>query len=107
MDNRAQPDLEAIADKRPPMPRNFKWYSICSGCSGVKLDGHYNPACGRCNTGHWVNDELQEFSHWLYKHNPKLWREWANRETTPAQPGHAARHFLETIFPGLRKKANK
>lgn len=84
-------------DKRPPMPTNFTWFSICSA------HRKYNPECNCCNAGSWVNDEKHELSGWLYKHDPKLWRKWANRETTPDQPGHAARHFLESIFPGLKK----
>lgn len=80
------------------MPTNFQWYSICSA------HRDYHPDCPNCNVGHWVNDELHELDHWLYEHDQKLWRKWANRETTPDQPGHDARHFLESVFPGLRRK---
>lgn len=85
-------------DKRPPMPTNFYWSSVCSSHLEYKAE------CGNCNAGRWINDELLECTHWLYEHYPKIWREWANRETTPDQPGHKARHFLESIFPGLRRK---
>jgi hypothetical protein len=85
-------------NKRPPMPTNFTWYSVCSA------HRDYNTECANCNAGHWVNDELTEFTHWLYERYPRIWRKWANRETTPDQPGHTARHFLESIFPGLRSK---
>jgi hypothetical protein len=94
---------DVLVDKRPPMPKNFSWYSVCSGCSGQKLDGHYNPECPRCNAGRWVNDEFHELDSWLYKHDAKLWQKWANRETNEGEPGHEARHFLEKIFPNLRR----
>jgi len=98
---------EATKDLRPPMPTNFSWCSVCSGhsCQNPEhphIEG-YCPNCGRCNAGRWVNDEFKELDHWLYTHDPDLWRKWANRETTPDQPGHAARHFLESIFPNLRR----
>lgn len=86
-------------DKRPPIPTNFQWFSVCSAHQD------YNSGCNCCNAGRWVNEEMFELEHWLFDQNPKLWRKWANRETKPNQPGHAARHFLETIFPGLKDKA--
>lgn len=102
-----------MEDKRPPKPRNFSWYSICSGpgssssCSGPKLDGSYNPECPRCNVGQWVNDDLQKLEDWLDEHDHQLWLKWANREAATDQPGHKAQH----LFPGLRRneraKANK
>jgi len=88
-----------IEDKRPPMPANFSWYSICS------RHMKFNQECGLCNTGHWVNDELHELSSWLYRENPKLWRKWANRKTKEGEPGHEARHFLEKIFPRLKSRS--
>jgi hypothetical protein len=87
-----------MEDKRPPMPTNFKWYSVCSA------HRDYIANCGICNAGHWVNDEYHELEHWLYEHDYKLWYQWANRQTHPGEPGHLARTFLERVFPGLRKK---
>ena len=86
-----------MSEQRPAMPTNFKWFSICSMHHEYKID------CGMCNAGRWVNDELHEFEHWLYERYPKIWREWANRETQLGQPGHEARTFLERVFPGLRR----
>lgn len=89
-------------DKRPPMPQNFQWYSVCSAVH--ENEDSFDPTCVACNAGHWVNDEFHELDHWLYVHDPKLWRKWANRETKEGEPGHKARHFLESVFPGLRPK---
>jgi hypothetical protein len=86
-------------DKRPPMPTNFSWYSICSAHSA------YNPECGNCNTGQWVNDEYRELEHWLYEQRYELWHKWANRETSPGEPGHWTRTFLERVFPRLKSTA--
>lgn len=86
-----------MEDKRPSMPQNFQWYSVCSA------HRDYRPECNCCNAGHWVNDEFHELDRWLYEHNPKLWREWANRETHEGEPGHSSRTFLERIFPRLKK----
>ncbi len=91
-----------MEDKRPPMPKNFTWYSVCSGCHGPKIDNHYNPECPRCNAGHWINDEFKELEDWLDKHDHQLWLKWANRETKLGEPGHFARHFLESVFPKLK-----
>lgn len=87
-----------VEDKRPPMPQNFTWYSICS------IHRDYHASCNNCNVGQWINDTYHELDHWLYTKDYKLWHQWANRTTSPGEPGHEARTFLERIFPGLRKK---
>jgi hypothetical protein len=80
-----------MADKRPPMPQNFSWYSICS------RHGEYHEECGACNKGRWINQDYQELEQWLYRNSMKLWRQWANRAASKE------RSFLERIFPRLRK----
>jgi hypothetical protein len=80
-------------DKRPPMPRNFQWISICSA------HRDYDPGCPRCSAGHWVNDDYKKLEHWLYEQNYKLWHKWANQDDTSSGAG-----FLEKIFPKLRRK---
>lgn len=54
-------------------PFKYQWYSICSG------HRIFEEVCPRCIAGTWVNCWAHEVGHFVYEHNPVLWRWWANR----------------------------
>lgn len=71
----------------------WDWYSICS-----RHRDHLE-TCRLCLTGQWKRRASVWASGVFHRAFPRLWRWWVNR------PGGLDRKFLETVFPGLRRKA--
>ena len=76
---------------RPAPPSGWhEWYSICSE------HREYEAGCSCCNEGRWISRWDRFWDHLLFRINPTLWQQWANRRKS------VSRQFLERTFPRLR-----
>jgi hypothetical protein len=75
-----------------PWRRN--WSCICSIHGGAAEE---NRDCDMCMTGMYYWCISRAIGHFIYQHNPSLWRWWANL------PNSRSRRFLRRTFPNLEQ----